>query len=541
VRASDASTLPAALTRTAGAHPAREAFVAPGERLTWTSLRLRALDAAAALGRAGVKRGDHVGILMGNGAAWIEAFYGCAIIGAVAVPLSTRFKQEELRDCLARADVSTLVFVDRFLAIDFVGMLQAIEPALTTGLPGAVLPRLRRVLMVGGGPSPAGVTPWTRALAEATDGDRAAAAGAQEAVSPDDPLLIQFTSGTTSFPKGVVLTHRNMMRNAAAVAERLGVRPDDRYFSIRPYYHVAGTTLSLLVSLVSGACLLTLPTFDVAEALRILDEERCTLTSGNDTIFLMLMGHPGFDPTRLHLRGGWAAAGPEVMQRIHDVMGVQEICYAYGLSEASPNVVMSSCHDPLPLRIAGLALPHPGVELRIVEPETGRPLASEQAGEIQVRGWNVMQGYYGQPDATAQAITTDGWLRTGDLGALTPDGRLRLVGRLKDIFRVGGENVSPAEVEEVLHGHPAVKLAQVVGVPDPRLVEVGAAYVVLKPSARATPEDLLAWCRERCAGFKVPRYLRIVESFDEIGMTGSSKVQKARLREHAIRDFDLGS
>jgi fatty-acyl-CoA synthase len=215
------------------------------------------------------------------------------------------------------------------------------------------------------------------------------------------------------------------------------------------------------------------------------------------------------------------------MRAIIDKMGAKAICAAYGLSEASPNVVMSDWRDPEELRVNGLALPLPGVEVRI-SPER----------EIQVRGWNVMRGYYNNPGANANAFTVDGWLRTGDLGELTPDGRLRMSGRLKDVFRVGGENVAPAEVEEVLLAHPAVETAQVIGVPDARLGEVGCAYVTLK--SEASEAELLEWCRQRCANFRVPRYLKIVEDFEAIGMTASGKVQKAKLRAHALRELGLG-
>jgi fatty-acyl-CoA synthase len=216
------------------------------------------------------------------------------------------------------------------------------------------------------------------------------------------------------------------------------------------------------------------------------------------------------------------------MRRIIDALGAKAICAAYGLSEASPNVVMSDWRDAEELRVNGLALPLPEVELRV-----------SAQGEIQVRGWNVMRGYHDDPEATAKAFTADGWLRTGDLGELTADGRLRMLGRLKDVFRVGGENVAPAEVEEVLLAHPAVQTAQVIGVPDARLGEVPCAYVTLKSGASASEKILIAWCKERSANFRVPRYLRIVESFEAIGMTASGKVQKAKLREHAVREFNL--
>src|SRR5438093_1199856 len=221
------------------------------------------------------------------------------------------------------------------------------------------------------------------------------------------------------------------------------------------------------------------------------------MISGNDTLFQMLMGHEDFPKCKLSLRGGWAAAVPQTMRKIIDVLGAKAICAAYGLSEASPNVVMSDWRDPEELRVQGLAKPHAGVELRI-SPE----------GEIQVRGWNVMQGYHNNPEANAKAFTDDGWLRTGDLGELTTDGRLRMVGRLKDVFRVGGENVAPAEVEEVLLGHPAVQSAQVIGVPDERLGEVPAAYVTLKASAQARESELIAWCKARCRVTAKKRRLR---------------------------------
>jgi fatty-acyl-CoA synthase len=271
----------------------------------------------------------------------------------------------------------------------------------------------------------------------------------------------------------------------------------------------------------------------------MMADERCTLTSGNDTLFQLMLGHPSFDASKLSLRGGWAAAGPETIRNIIERMGARDVCVAYGLSEASPNVVLNDYRDPIELRIAGLAKPHDGVEVRISDPVSNAALPAGDSGEIQVRGWNVMRGYYNNPVETAKVFTQDGWLRTGDIGVLTDDGRLRMIGRLKDVFRVGGENVAPAEVEEVLLAHPAVATAQVVGVPDARLGEVGAAFVTLKADATASEGELIEFAKRRCANFRVPRYLAIVESFDSIGMTASGKVQNNKLREHAIRQFGL--
>jgi fatty-acyl-CoA synthase len=469
-----------------------EALVTASARFTYEELLERARRAAGFMQSRGIKHGDHVGILMGNDEHWLSLFYGAALIGAVTVPVNTRFKAAEVDFCLKQADCKMLFYVERFLNIDFGAMVRE------TGFANAidVSPRLP-----SGRFSPV-------------------------PVDPDDILLIQFTSGTTAYPKGAMLTHDNMLRDAWAAGTRVGIRADDRYMNCRPFFHVAGTTLSALMALVAGACLVTLPTFEAGAALEMMERERCTLVSGNDTLFQMMMGHPDFPKRRLSLRGGWAAAGPQTMRAIIDKMGMKTVCAAYGLSEASPNVVMSDWRDAEELRVQGLALPLPGVQVRI-----------SAEGEIQVRGWNIMRGYCNNPEGTAKAFTADGWLRTGDLGELTVDGRLRMSGRLKDVFRVGGENVAPAEVEEVLLAHPAVETAQVIGVPDARLGEVACAYVTLK--APATEEELLAWCKARCANFRVPRYLKIVADFESIGMTASGKVQKHKLREHALREFKL--
>jgi fatty-acyl-CoA synthase len=473
---------------------ARDALVTPSARLNYEQLGEKAKGAAGALQALGIGKGDRVAVLLPNGEQWLSLFYGAALIGAVTVPVNTRFKAGEIDFCLKQSGAKALFYVGRFLKNDYEEMVRDI--------PGVLKINLSKEKLSG--------------------------EYIQASVQPSDLLLIQFTSGTTAYPKGVMLTHDSMLRNAWAAGARIGIRQDDRYFNCRPFFHVGGSTLSALMSLVHGACLVTLPTFEAGAALEMLERERCTLISGNDTIFQMLMGHEDFSRRKLHLRGGWAAAGPQTMRRIIDRLGMKEVCAAYGLSEASPNVVMSDWRDAEALRVEGLALPLPGVELRI-SPE----------GEIQVRGWSLMQGYCGNPEATAKAFSADGWLRTGDLGELTADGRLRMIGRLKDVFRVGGENVAPAEVEEVLLAHPAVETAQVIGVPDARLGEVPCAYVTLKSGCEISENELKDWTKNRCANFRVPRYLRIVDDFEAIGMTASGKVQKARLREHALKEFGL--
>ncbi len=477
-----------------------EALVTPTARLTWSQLQTRARHAAADLQSRGLGHGDRVGILMGNGEEWLSLFYGAALIGAVTVPVNTRFKASEVVFCLKQSGAKALYYQETFLTIDFAAIMPEVR---------AALPALQCISLLQ--------VNW-RAEAKPLAGP-----------SPSDLLLIQFTSGTTAYPKGVMLTHDNMLRNAWAAGTRIGCLAEDRYFNCRPFFHVGGSTLSALMSLSFGCCVVTLPTFEASAVLEMLERERCTLISGNDTIFQMLMGDESFARRKLHLRGGWAASGPQTMRAIIDKLGMKHVCAAYGLSEASPNVVMNDWRDPEELRVQGLAKTHEGLEIRI-----------SPGGEIQVRGWSIMKGYCNNAEATAKAFTEDGWLRTGDLGELNTEGRLRMVGRLKDVFRVGGENVAPAEVEEVLLSHPAVETAQVVGVPDPRLGEVGCAYVTLKDGARASEAELLAHAKARCANFRVPRYLRIVADFEAIGMTASGKVQKTKLREHALKEFNLG-
>ncbi len=533
-----ASTLHDVLARRAAERGDAEALVTQTSRLTYAQLYSQARELAASMYAHGVRRGDHVALLAPNDVSWVRVFCAAAMLGAVTVPVNTRFKASELQFCLRKSGSSILFLVDRFLNIDFIRFLREAEPAVDARLPGATLPALRTVV-TSGEECPAGATGYEdfRRLAERVDRD--AFADAIACVQPDDVLLIQFTSGTTAYPKGVLLSHDNMLRNAAATGSRIGITSDDRYFNCRPFFHVAGSTLSLLMSIQAGACLVTLPTFEPAGALAMMARERCSLTSGNDTIFQMMMAHADFDPCRLSLRGGWAAAGPETMRQIIEQLGARAICSAYGLSEASPNVAMSDWRDPEALRVAGLARPLDGVDVQICDPSTNAAVEPGQVGEIQVRGWNVMRGYHDNLEASAAAFTADGWLRTGDIGTLDGDGRLRFVGRIKDVFRVGGENVAPAEVEEVLIGHPAIATAQVIGVPDPRLGEVPAAFVTLISGETVSPDEIMAWARERCANFRAPRYVRIVDSFDAIGMTASGKVQKAKLRDHAIAVLGL--
>ena len=527
-------TLAETLATVATAHPQDQALVISGRRLTYAELRDDVREIAMGLRALGINRGDHVAVCMGNSPEWMIFFYAAASIGAVTVPVNTRFKADEMLYCLKQADVKLLFVADHFLKIDFIAMLSGICPAVDKKLPDPALPLLHTVVVLGED-IPAGAISFAGLIAKGAAFDERR----PPEVLPDDVLLMQFTSGTTSYPKGVMLSHDNMLRNAAYIAARFHLKAKDRYYSARPWYHVAGTTLSMLAALTTGACLYSSPHFDAGEALVTMWSEECTHTSGNDTMFLMMLNHPEFAKYPLKLRHGWVSCGPEVSRKVVDLMGMKGLVQAYGLSEASPNVCMSRYDDDLEKRINGWAHILDDVEVRLVDPETNAVQPAGKTGEIQVRGWSVMKGYYKMPEQTAKTIDAEGWLHSGDLGVMDDDGRLRFITRIKDVFRVGGENVAPAEVEDILHKHPKIKQAQVIGVPDPRLVEVPAAYVILREGETATPEELMAWSKERLANFRVPRYLKIVEDFEKIGMTGSSKVQKNKLRAQALIDFGL--
>jgi fatty-acyl-CoA synthase len=523
-----------ALRRAAILAPDVEAVVDATRRVTYRQLEREVQAIRAALQRAGVRRGDHVGICAGNSATWVALFLAIGAAGAVTVPINTRLQQTEIAYALRQARVQLLFVADRFLKIDFIRMLRGICSAIDTCLPDPALPDLRQVVVIGAAETPRGALHWNAFIRHAE------AAPLPPACSPDDLLLIQFTSGTTAAPKGVMLTHRNLLANGYFAGVRVGLRVGDRFHSARPFFHVAGTSQSILACVQHAATLITMDRFEAAGAIRLFEEERCTHFSGNDTMALMLLDHPGRADHRFALRGAWLAASATIARRVVEELGAREAVLAYGQSEASPNVALSCWWEPEELRISGRMRLQPGVEVRIRD-EQGSDCPPGVTGEILVRGWNVMRGYFDKPAETAAVLSSDGWLATGDLGRLDAEGRLEFTGRAKDLIRVGGENVAPAEIEDALQQHPKVRQAQVVSVPHARLVEVPAAFVIVRQGCECNSDELLDWCRTLLAGFKVPRYLRIVPDFDSIGMTASAKVRKADLRDYAIKTFGLSS
>ncbi|MGD9478587.1 AMP-binding protein [Shinella sp. G-2] len=518
------TTISAALARAATLAGDVEAVVAADGRLTYAALAAEVARIRDGLAAQGVRKGEHIGLCLGNSTRWVAIFLAIGSLGAVTVPINTRFVADEMAYALSQSKVSRLILCDRFLKIDFIGLLRQIDPALIDRLPAPGLPDLKQLIVIGDTAPPAALA-WEGLLASGT-------APAQARDEANDPLLIQYTSGTTSFPKGVLLTQRSMLGNAFVSGHRMGLRVGDRFHSARPFFHVAGTTLSILSCLQHMATLVSMDRFEPGEALRLMEAERCTHFSGNDTMALMLLSHPERPARRLVLRGAWLAASPTIVARVIDELGAHECVVGYGLSEAAPNVAQSCWWEPEAVRISAAMRPQPGIDVRVVK-EDGKDAACGEPGEIRVRGWSVMREYFDKPAETRAALSADGWLSTGDLGALDQNGRLTFLGRVKEIVRVGGENVSPADVENVLHRHAAIRQAAVVGVPDERLVEVCGAFVILREGTKAEPAEIMDWAKSNMAGFKVPRHVWIVESFEAMGMTASAKIQKKQLAEHA--------
>ena len=471
-----------------------------------------------------------MGICAGNGVEWVALFYGILRVGAVVVPINTRLKPDEISYQLRKADVRLLFIVDTLLRVDFLAILRDICPDVDQALPGSTFPSLEYVVVLDGMPPKACIS-YENFL-----GERAELPALPQ---PDDAALIQFTSGTTSLPKAVILCHSSMVCDAFWVGKRMGARASDRYLSARPFFHVAGSTLSIVLSCVHQITLVTMQRFVAEKALRILETEKCTLTSGNDTMFLMMLGCETFTKSGYDLRGSWAAVSGPLLKRIVNEFEAGETVTGYGLSEASPNIATSDFRDSLEDRAAGWMHVHDGLDVRIVDADIGSILEASQKGEIQVRGWCVMKGYYDDPEATAATMTQDGFLKTGDLGMLDEQGRLAFVGRLKEIIRVGGENVAPSELENVLHQHPDILQAQVFALPDPRLIEVPTAYVLARENCDISAEQIQEWLRPKLAGFKMPRYVKVIDSFESIGITASGKVQKKLLAKHALDAFGL--
>ncbi|SEK22306.1 FadD3 family acyl-CoA ligase [Streptacidiphilus jiangxiensis] len=502
----------------------REAVVGPRSRIGYAELACRVRRAAAGVMAAGVRPGDRIGIWAPNTPDYVVAALGAVSAGAVLVPLNTRLKGGEAAELLRRTRTRLLFVTSNFLGVSYVAALKAAGP----------LPELLTTVVLGETAAvPGDLLSWRGFLAAGADIPDRAVQARIAAVAPGDPADIMFTSGTTGLPKGAVTTHAQTLRAFDTWADLSGLAEGDRYLVVNPFTHTFGWKAGILASLMRGATILPQPVFDAEAVLAKIATERVTVLPGAPTVYQTLLDHPAreqYDLTSLRLAVTGAAVVPlELVHRIRDELGFDTVLTAYGLTESCGMVTMCRRDDTADTVAATSGRAVPGVEVRVRSAE-GKDQAAGEPGEVQVRGYTVMRGYFEDPAATAETFTEDGWLRTGDIGVLDAGGNVRITDRLKDMYTVGGFNAYPAEIERILARHPLVADSAVIGVPDPRLGEVGRAYVI--PRQQPSPEaasELVDWCRREMANYKVPREVVFV---DDLPRNAIGKVLKGELRKH---------
>ncbi len=534
-------TLAAAVER----WPTHTALVVVGQDVRWTyeELAARVEQLACAFLASGLRPGDRVGIWSPNCAEWVLTQFATAQAGLILVNLNPAYRVFELRFALRKTSCRALLLADSFKSSDYLGMLRDIIPELALERAGLLLseefPDLRLLVNLGAARAP-GFLPFDALMA------RAAAVSSQElleiggALSPHDPINIQFTSGTTGTPKGATLTHYNLVNNAFFVGEGMRLTDADRVCIPVPLYHCFGMAMGVLGAVTHGAAaIFPGPSFEAQSVLTCVAKERCTVLFGVPTMFIAELEHPRFAEFDLgSLRTGIMAGAPcpiAVMRKVIDSMHMREITICYGMTETSPVSFQSSTDDPLERRVGTVGRIHPHVEVKIIEAH-GDTVERGVAGELCTRGYSVMRGYWDEPERTAEAVDADGWMHTGDLAVIDDQGYCNIVGRVKDMIIRGGENVYPREIEEFLFKHPKILDVAVVGVPDSRFGEAVCAVVRLRAGVQATDEEIQAFCQGQIAHFKVPRYVRFV---DEFPMTVTGKIQKFLIRDIVQRELNL--
>lgn len=525
-----------------------------GARYTYAEFRDEVDRVARGLMALGIGRGQHVGIWATNYSEWVLTQFATAKIGAVMVNVNPAYRTHELAYVLEQSEANALVLIGRFRNSDYAAMLNEVAPELRESAPGQLrssrFPYLRHVIYIppygdrppyGDGVVPAGMWGWDEVAAMHGEVSAGQLAARQAECRPGDPVNIQYTSGTTGNPKGAMLTHHNLVANGLYVGDCIELDERDRLCIPVPFYHCFGCVMGNLGCVTHGAAMV-IPSehFDPLKTLQAVERERCTALYGVPTMFIAQLGHPdfgGFDVSSL--RTGIMAGSPcpiEVMRQVIERMGAERITIAYGQTEASPVITQTLTTDSIERRVATVGKALPGVEARLVDPETGREVGPGVQGELHTRSDMVMLGYYNMPEATTAAIDADGWLHTGDLATVDADGYYKITGRLKDMIIRGGENVYPREIEEFLYTHPKISDVQVIGVPDERFGEEVMAWVTLKPGESADAEEIREFCRGKIAHYKVPRYVKLTGEFP---MTVTGKIQKFRMREMAVAELGL--
>lgn len=523
----------------------REALIVRHQGVRWTYAQLAEKVEALACGllRLGLLKGDRIGIWSPNNVEWVLMQYATAKAGLVLVNINPAYRRSELQYVLNKVGCKALVFAPRFKSSDYVDILLSIVPEIANNARNQVhtpsLPELRIVVQLGE-EARSGFLNFSSLLTPPSDAELAALHALGDTLQFDDAINIQFTSGTTGAPKGATLTHHNILNNGFFVGEAMQLTEHDKLCIPVPLYHCFGMVLGNLACTTHGSAMVFPDeAFDAASVLRAVQEERCTALHGVPTMFIALLGHENFAKTNLStLRTGIMAGSPcpiEVMRQVVAKMNMQQVTIAYGMTETSPVSFQSSTTDPLERRVATVGRIMPHTEVKVVD-EQGCIVPRGEKGELLTRGYCVMLGYWGDAERTAEAIDAAGWMHTGDLATIDTEGYCNIVGRAKDMVCRGGENIYPREVEEFLYAHPKVQDVQCVGVPDAKYVEELCACIILKPGEKVDEEEIRAFCKGQIAHYKVPRYVRFVESYP---MTVTGKIQKFVLREAMTRELGL--
>jgi fatty-acyl-CoA synthase len=540
-------TIGKAFDRTVEWYGDRTALVVGQQQIVWTYAELASKVEAFASGlfRLGLVQGDRIGLWAPNCAEWTITQYAAAKLGLVLVNLNPAYRVAEIEFALNKAGCRALVLADRFKASDYIQMMRTLAPELESSVPGklraARLPKLEIVIQLGTESQP-GFYGFDEIGALGKGVDRQLLIDAAASLNCDDPINIQFTSGTTGSPKGATLSHRNLLNSSYFTGKICGISSADAICVPLPLYHVFGMASGNLLAMLFGAKVVhPSEAFEPDAVLKAVEQERCTSLYGVPTMFIAELASPDFKRRDLSsLRTGIIAGASvpmELMRRVITDMHMEQVVIGYGMTETSATIMITSPTDPVERRVSTVGRVVPHVEAKVIN-ERSEIVPRGQVGEICVRGYSVMLGYWEDPQKTAEAIDADGWMHTGDLGTIDHDGYGKIVGRLKELVIRGGENISPAEIEEFLHRHPQVEMAQVVGVPDDKYGEELCACIKLKGGPQLSEEDMREFCRGEIAHFKVPRYVRFVEAFP---MTASGKVQKYLLAEQSARELRLRS
>ena len=514
-----------------------------GLRYTYRQFNEACRQAAKGLMKLGIEHGEQVAIWATNHPEWVVSQFATGKMGAVLVTVNTNYRTNELEYLLRQSDSTTIILMEEYRGASYVEMLYEIAPELKDCEPGQLkserLPFLKNVILLGDKKYP-GMYNWSDIVAFGDQVSDEELDARQRLLQPDDVINMQYTSGTTGFPKGVMLTHSNLVNNARNVVACTNLTAEDRLCIPVPFFHCFGCSMGTMGAVSVGATMVPVVMFDPKEVLETVQAERCTSLYGVPTMFIAELNHPDFGQYNLSsLRTGIMAGSNcpiEVMKSVVEKMGMREVTIAYGQTESSPVITQTRPDDSLELRVSSVGRALPNVEVKIVDPETGEEVPTGMQGELCTRGYHVMKGYYKNPAATASAVDADGWLHTGDLATMDENGYCKITGRLKDMIIRGGENIYPREVEEFLYTHPAVLDVQVVGVPDEKFGEEVAAFVILKEGLQVSEEELREYCTGQIARFKIPRYFQIVSEYP---MTASGKIQKFKLREQAIKELGL--